>query len=381
MPAVQPLSPLARLGIFTLGVLAILSIAATLLPSAQIELTPQTQVQEVLIDAWSSPEVGQVNLAGAVPAHRVKVTVEGRDSLPASESLRLPDRPAVGEVLFTNLTDQAVKLPVGTVVRSMGKHAQRFATTRAGELPAGPGTSLALPVRALAPGKSGNLPAGSLTALESLLGTQVSVTNPSPTRQGSDRLEPVPSAGDRQQLAERLQNTLQDTALQELRAGLAEGDLLIPSSLELVRVVQSEYRPGEDQPADRLYLNQQLEYQALVIAAQDLHTLVQNVFDANLPTGFAPQPGSLQIEVISPPEIAEDGLVRWKLHANRRIVAQLSEPQAIQLVLGRPIDQAMQQIQANLPLEQSPTVSLTPAWWPRLPILPFRIAIARQPAP
>jgi hypothetical protein len=382
-PEAEParLSPLARLGIFTLGVLAVLSIAATLLPSAQISLTPQTRVQEVVIDTWTGPQVTQVNLAGAVPAHWVKVTVEGRDSLPASETLRLPDQPAIGEVVFTNLTDQLVGVPSGTVVRSQGKLPQRFTVTRSGQIPAGPGTTLTLPVRALAPGAQGNLIAGSLTAMESLLGTRVSVTNPAPTRGGSDRQEPAPSAADRQKLTEQLQRTLQGSALNELRAGLSQGDLLIPSSLKLTDVIETHFQPGEGQPSDRLSLSQQLEYQALVVSAQDLRTLVESVFDANLPPGFIPFDETLQIEMLTPPAPAENETVRWQLHANRQMLAQLSESQAVQLSLGRSIAQAQGRMRASLPLEEPPHITLTPTWWPRLPILPFRIAIHRQPVP
>ncbi len=374
-------SPLARLGIFTLGVLAVLSIAATLLPSAQVNLIPQTRVQEVVIDAWTSPQVNQVNIAGAVPSHWVKVTVEGRDSIPSSEILHLPDQLAVGEVVFTNLTDGPVDIPSGTVVRNQATKLQRFAVTRPGQIPPGPGTTLTLPVTALAPGTQGNLPAGSLTALENLLGTRVSVTNPSPTYRGTDRQEPAPGARDRQQLAERLQKALQETALHELQTILPEGDLLIPTSLNLVNTLETDFQPGEGQPSDRLSLSQRLEYQALVVSAQDLHTLVKTVFDANLQPGFIPDDGTLQIEVLTPPSPGENETVRWKLHANRQVVAQLSEPQAIQLALGRSVAQAAGRMQDSLPLEEPPGITLTPSWWPRLPILPFRIAIHHQPVP
>ncbi len=111
------LPPLARLALFLVGVLAVLALAASLAPSARLVLTPRTMVQDVLIDAWTGPDIDSVNISGAVPSQLITVAVEGRDSLPSSGSLRLTSQPATGTVTFTNLTDQPVKIPLGSGVR------------------------------------------------------------------------------------------------------------------------------------------------------------------------------------------------------------------------------------------------------------------------
>ena len=164
------LKPQARLGFFALGVLALLAIAATLLPEATVTLTPQTGVQEVTMEVRAGEDIAAIDLAGGVPAQWRRVTVEGRDTTPASGTLLLPDRPARGEVLFSNLTDQPVAIPEGMVVLSQGEMIQRFGVQRGGVLPAGPGETISLPVSALAPGSQGNLPAGSLVAIEGRAG-------------------------------------------------------------------------------------------------------------------------------------------------------------------------------------------------------------------
>lgn len=380
---VPRLPPLARAAIFTLGVLALLSLAATLAPRALISLTPQTRVQEVIIDAWTSEsvsavEAGAASLSGAVPARQVTVVVEGRDSLPTSGTILLPDKAASGEILFTNLTDQAVEIPLGTIVRDQSANPQRFATMQAGSLEAGPGITTTLTVRALAPGSQGNLPAHTLTAIEGLLGTQVSADNPLPTASGSDRLMPAPNAEDRRQLVLRLSKALEQTALKELENGLAEGDLLIPSSLSLVRSLEESFQPAENEPADRLSLNMRQEYQALVVKGQDVRSLIQAVFDANLPGGFAPLSDSLATEAMTVPEKAPDGTYHWQQHAHRQMLAQFSPAQVTQLALGLPVDYAQARLAAALPLEASPQILLFPDWWPRLPILPFRIQVVYQ---
>jgi hypothetical protein len=375
------LKPARRLGFFALGVLSLLAIAMTLVPSAVVTLAPQTGIQEVTLDVRADTGINEVDLSGAVPAQWVQVMVEGRDTRPASGTMLVPDSPAQGEALFTNLTDQAVVIPEGTVVLSPGKANQRFTVVQEGKLPARPGETISLPVRALAPGSQGNLPAGSLIAIEGLLGTQASVTNPQETHSGSDRQEPAPSAEDRRLLAERLHGSLEQTAIQELQRGLQPGGVLITSTLELVNNLEEKFQPGEGQPADQLVLNLRQEYQAQVVSAADINALALAVFNANLPPGFTPVDGSLRVENIGLTPSLEDGQspdenqLQWKLHAYRQILAQAPTSQAIRLVLGFDPEAASQQLQSELALEEPPEIRLIPAWWPRLPILPFRIDV------
>ena len=375
------LQPTSRLFFFAVGVLSLLVIAMTLVPSAVVTLTPQTGVQEVTLDVRADTGVSQVDLSGVVPARWVNVTVEARDALPTHGTMRVPVNPAVGNVQFTNLTDQAVLIPQGTVVLNPDEATQRFEVTQAGVLPAGTSETLSLPVSALTPGSQGNLPAGKLIAIEGLLGTQVSATNPEPMHSGSDRQEPAPNPEDRRLLAEHLHAALQQTAAQELLKDLEPGSVLITSTLELVNNLEEEFQPDVDQPADQLALNLRQEYRAQVVSAEDLRALAQTVFEANLPRGYAPMEGSLRVENAGLPPSVADGQsagerqLTWKMHAYRKILALAPAAQAIRLVMGYDPEAASQKLQDDLALEQPPRIKLTPAWWPRLPFLPFRIEV------
>ncbi|MEW5869938.1 MAG: baseplate J/gp47 family protein [Chloroflexota bacterium] len=384
---IQPpprLHPLLRLAAFSLAVLSVLSIAAALLPGAEIRLAPEQRTQQITIQAQASATDQSVLLSGSLPAQPVNVTVEARQSIPVSGSIWIPDQPAVGEVVFTNLTDQPVTIPETTIVRTLGSPALRFTVTRRGLVPAGPGQTLGLPVRCLTLGSPGNLPAGSLVAIEGQLGTQLSASNPQPTRQGADRKEPAPTEADRQNLASRLRQSLRQSALLELQASLQPGDLLLEDSLSLVEVLDETYSPAQAQPANQLSLSLRAEFQALRVSAQDLNFLAQAVLDAALPAGFEPSNGSLSIETLGPP-VFQNGAAptaRWEMRASRRIQALLPPAQAVQLALGQAPGQAQQRLADGLPLAGLPEITLAPAWWPRLPILPFRITILEQePAP
>ena len=380
-------SRLVRLAFFGLGVLAMLAIAATLLPSARITLTPRTEVQELAMDVYASPQTGEIALSGWAPARPITVTVEGRKEAPVSGELVLPARPALGYVVFTNLSEETVAIPAGTVVRGSAPGV-RFATTSASQAPAGAGKTVTIPVQSIAPGARSNQPANSLSAIEGALGLQLTARNPEALTGGSDRREPAPNAEDRQKLAEALRSELQQTAIQELQNRLAPGDLLILSSLEMARTHQEQFQPAEATPADRLSLNQRLEYRALYVSSAELRSLAEAIFDANLLPSAVPRRESLLVENLSQPvqvphpdNRVQDSppVYRWSLHATRQILARLPEARAIQAVLGLAPAAAASRLQTSLPLEEPPQVQLTPAWWPRMPILPFRIEIIPAP--
>lgn len=366
---------LVRLAFFTMGVMALLSIAAILIPSADLSIAPRVEHQEITIKVQARSQISTVDLSGLVPAHPITITVEGRGAIPVSGMIEIPDRPSTGQVLFTNLTDQPILIPEGTIVRTAAEKAQRFMTTQAGTVPAGPGEFLLLPVRCLLPGSQGNVPAESLTAIEGLLGTQLSAVNPQPARYGSDRLEPAPSAADNRQLAAQLRQSLEKTALQEMQNLLAEGDILLASSLKLSRVVEESFQPSTAQPAGQLSLNLRIEYQAAVIYAQDLNLLAQSVLDMNIPTGFAPRTDTLEVEHLAAPDVNNDGVASWQMTVRRQISAQISAPRVIQLSLGMQPSQASQRLSSALPIQGPPEIILLPSWWPRLPVLPFRIRV------
>lgn len=364
-----------RLALFTLGVLAVLAIAAVLAPGAAIELQPQRQTQEITFNVQANPRLTGIAISGLLPARPTTVVVEGRDSLPSSGSIRVAQDRARGHVRFTNLTDEPVSIPAGTVVRTIEAPTLRFATRQAGEVPAGGGQTLDLPVEALLPGSQGNLPAGSLAAVEGALGAWVAATNPEPTAWGKDRQDPAPEPADRERLAGRLQASLQETALTELRSRLAPGDLLLPSSLTLERTLEAVYDPPDVQPADLLSLSLRLEFSALVVAAGDLQALAAAVLDANLPPGFTPLPGTVAYENLTLPGEPGAAAMAWEVRATRQLEAQLPAAQAIHLALGLPPTEAGQRLADNLPLAAPPQIALTPDWWPRLPVTPFRITV------
>ncbi|MEI7990281.1 MAG: hypothetical protein WCI88_14700, partial [Chloroflexota bacterium] len=97
-------------------ILTVLALAAVFIPTARIELTPKKQIQEIEFKARASESVKSVNITGGIPIHTVSTLVKGQDQIPTSGTMHMPFDQAKGDVRFTNLTNQAIKIPAGTVV-------------------------------------------------------------------------------------------------------------------------------------------------------------------------------------------------------------------------------------------------------------------------
>jgi hypothetical protein len=363
-----------RLGFFALAVLAVLSIAAAVFPTARIELNPQVRSQVIQLEVRALPGVERASLSGLVPLHTSSTVIEGRDSQPTSGQMSLPDGTASGEVTFTNLTDGPVSVPAQLIVTTPGSEV-RFATQRGGQVPAGPGETLDLPVQALLSGSASNLPAGRLTAIQGQLGASLAVNNLSPTTGGSQAPAPAATSRDRSSLYDRLNATLQQNALEEIRSRLKPGAVLLDQQVEITRTLENSLEPAEGEPASQLDLLLRLEFQAPMVEEEDLAALANAVLDANLPPGFAPQPETLEIEQLSEPRLEASGEAHWQVRFRREMVAQLPVGEAINLALGQTPDQARARLSAALALAAPPVIRVKPDWWPRLPLLPIQIAV------
>ena len=374
-PAAWLFHPITRILAFTLGVLAVLAIAALLVPSATVYLDPETEIQKITISVSASPKVQSVELSGAIPAHAESVIVEGRGSLPTSGSIPLPDHRATGEAQFINLTEQSIPLSEGTLVSTLDAQPIRFVTTASAAIPPG-AEGATVPIEAILPGSSGNVPAESIQAIEGALGLDLTVINPAPTRGGTNRQAPAPTEADYQKLYEQLYQTLAEKALEEVGAVLEEGDLLLDQSLTLVTELEKSYSPTEVSPTDLLQLVLRLEFQLVTITHQDIATLGLTVLETNLLEGMSGEIQSLKITHLSTPNIGDDSLAaHWRMQAQWQTTAQIDAAQATTLALGLPGEQAEARLNAELPLDGPAQVILQPSWWPRTPVLPFRISI------
>jgi hypothetical protein len=364
-----------RLGIFAMGVLAVLLIFLLFIPSAQIRLVPAAREQSITLPVSAAPDVATVFLSGNIPARPVIITVKGVAEVAATGTLLLPDQPARGLVRFRNLTANPVTIPADTVVRTAGPTPLRFVTLLKTTLDGGTGNSADLEVVALEPGAPGNVAAGQITAIEGNLGLLVTATNPEALSGGADVERPAPSEADRAKVRTLLVAQLQQQALADMRGILAPNDLLFPGTISLARTLDEAFTPPAGRSGETLSLYAQLEFQAYYASGADLEMLARAALDAAIPVGYAADSESLTLAAASALFSAADGSTRWQLRAGRTIRAQIDPGRVIALARGRSLADAAQNLQSSFDLADAPQVTLAPQWWPVLPVVPFRIGV------
>lgn len=371
--------PVLRSSLFALSLLAVLALSAALLPGASIELQIPVSTQQITIPVIANPQARTVNLAGEVPAHWDSVIVEGREKLPTSGTAQVPEKPATGKVTFTNLTENPVSIPVGTLVSTLDEPVIRFETTQEGRVPGGVGRSVSIAVQAVAPGKESNLSARKLQAIQGPLGLQLSATNPSPTSGGTSLAAAGPSQQDKEKIHESLVESLKQTAIAELLSGWQAAPLSasfpITGTLTLTDTLEMAFTPEDNQPARELELTLRLEFEILVVEGSDLERLVTPLLEAALAPGQQAVPGTLTLQAASPIELTNSGVAKWRMTAKRQVKTILSQAQIAGMASKLPADQAAEILMEQLGLKTAPQIQLWPEWWPYLPFLPVRIEV------
>jgi hypothetical protein len=370
------LLPAARVGALLVGVTSVLILVALFIPRAQIVLHPQSKNQSVVLPVIAGPSVESVFITGSIPAREKRVIVEGMQTVIVTGQGVTPQSKAKGNVTFRNLTQQAVTIPVGTVVRTEDNI--RFATTREGEVPAGLEEVLDLPVEAVESGRSGNVDIETILIVEGRLGLSLSVTNAEPLTGGRETPSVQASDADRERAKEALMETLESEARLQLAEDLNAGDVLFDDTFMLSQIVSEMYDPPAGAAGTKLTLSMQVEFSALYADASDLTQLASLALNASIPSGFAAVSEELTLKPVTKPILNDDGFTRWTIRAERRIVQQVNPAQVTQMIQGIGSRRAQALLEKSLPLENGPEIKLSPAWWPWVPIVPFRISVVTE---
>jgi hypothetical protein len=364
-----------RLLFFTLAVLAMLALLVLFFPSATVSLTPETRLQSLSISLNASPQVTTVTLTAGIPARLASAVFEKSKTASVSGSVITPNTLAAGMAHFRNLSIGKIDIPSGTIIRTSGSSPVRFATTTDGVMPAGVGKAVDVPIQAVEPGSSGNLPADSLNVFEGDLGTSLAVTNPSPTIGGSDQLAPIQTADDRTNLHDALVSEILDQCKTSLPQALNHGDIYFPSTLAVGKIISETYFPADGQTGATLSLTMKMQCKAQYARAADVSSYANLALDANLPAGYE----SISNAVISATHgtllTDAEGTTSWKVTAQRSLRAQIDPLKTVQMIQGRSKAAAARGLVGSLRLAADPSIKVMPGWWPWLPVIPFRIAV------
>ena len=368
--------PVTRIFALAIGVLSVLALVALFIPRAQVILKPVTQTQSIVISVNANPAVKSVFITGSVPIYEKRIIVDGAQTVVVTGEGIVPQSKAKSVVEFRNLTQQAVTIPMGTVVQT--SDTIRFVTTEDGEVAAGVGKKIEVPIEAQEGGNAGNLEAETINAIEGRLGLSLSVTNPEPTTGGRELSSVQASDADRTRVKDLLMKDLEKRARENIAKELKSGDLLFDNTLIVSQTLSEKYDPPAGAAGTKLTLTMQLEFSVQYAATSDLTELAMLAMNAVLPSGFRAAPGAVTVKPVTNPFIAGDKSLHWTMRAERVIAQSFDTAEVTQLVLGYGVKKAQANLDKNLPLVTSPEIQLSPAWWPLVPLLPFRVEVVTQ---
>lgn len=353
--------------------LAMFALVMIVYPETQITIAPAIIEQSLEIDVTASPEITRVGLSGGMPAEIIRVEVEGQRIGETSGSILLGSSYATGQVMFTNLTDQEITIPSGTIILKNRDPQVRFRTIDDVRLQPFPGARTQARIRAVEAGSFGNVGAEEIKAVEGVLGGNVAVVNPEATMGGDETQSRAPTEEDYQLLKRNLISSLEDNAVRELQQKKGENYRMIVETLSTA-IIDEIQEPKVWEPGDRMMLTLRIEFKVWVIREDDLVIIGRNALQANLPSGSKAVDGSLRITNTTVPKLVEDK-VNWKIRATQKTTTMWDGQDLIRAIAGRPIEQAKAAISETLDVSEPPLIDTTPSWWPLIPILPGRIFV------
>jgi len=173
---------------------------------------------------------------------------------------------------------------------------------------------------------------------------------------------------------------LDNAAREKFMDDINSGDMLFDKTLDVSQVLSEEFDPPAGAAGSKLTLTLQVEYSVLYASASDLTELARLAMNASLPSGFhaAPDSEALTIKPATNLSVGENGSARWTMNAERKIIQFVDPAQVTQLIQGYASGSAQSRLEKNLPLASSPHISLSPSWWPWVPIVPFRISVVTE---
>lgn len=369
----NPLPDWLRISLFLLGVAAIFSLAFLFTPRAEVSLFTTRTIQELDLEIKASESITMPDLAGNIPLYEQALTVEAQQQVRTTGLRMVPKTNSGGEVEFSNLQDEPVVVPAGTVVLVPDEPALRFATTREVTVPSGVGATASAEITALQPGMAGNVDENQITAIEGGIGVNLLVTNPEPCSGGTDELSAAGTDSDLAVLRAKTKEQLVSTAAETLMEDMKEEIVVINLTDPVIEVLQFDLQPGLGIATDFMQLSEQAVVHVPYYRVADLKKAVVLSMDAIMLPGMAGIEDSLEYTMISEPA-GDEGHIHWMVHALRELKPRINPAEVALSLQGLPTAEAISFLR-GLPGVSDSAVHVFPRWWKRMPYLSFQIEV------
>jgi len=365
-------SLLGRVVTFTAGVIAVLAVAGLFVPRAAVTLYPESQTRSIVIPVSASPSFESVSITGSLPAQTLSVLVDAEGSLAVTSKITLPKSKSKGVARFTNLGSDEIEIPAGTILSTLDLI--RFVTLNDTRLPTGIDKFVEVRIEALKAGSQGNVESDSISIVEGTLGLSVKVTNPDVISGGTDIKTIGATEGDRAELRVVVLEKLRRSAEMQMRAQIEVEDLLLLDTIKITDTLREEFSPPAGQAGKTLALKMQVEYSAGSISNADLKQLAVSTLSASVPQGFFPF-GEVTFKPLSDPITDSIGVTHFELEATQVTLRDIDEVKVFSIIRGHDPARAQTELMKSFALRDEPQITIRPAWWKRLPLIPFNILV------
>jgi len=345
-----------------------------ILPAATITLVPGRDVINLTVALTADANIDEPDYEAAIiPARLLETNIEEVGSIATTGAQQKATENSIGEVVFSNLGNTTVNIPIGTVVTTSSGTPVSFATTSEAELPSGVGERVTVPVEALEPGVSGNVRANTINTVSGALRFRTRVTNQAGTYGGGSELVPVVTQADQDLLLAQLVESAEANALAKLQEELEPGEWLPPESVQTF-VIAQVFDQLKDDEAETLGLTLRVLVQGMAVEAEEMNeAMLATLQDA------VPEEGQIIAETFQAARTGDSEIIGrttlFTTTASAEYVIPIDPNEVREEVVGLSQADALQAMRENWQIAGQPDIYQDPAWMPKLPRFPNRIQV------
>nr|MBN1229757.1 baseplate J/gp47 family protein [Anaerolineae bacterium] len=367
------------LGIILLTILLVtlLTSAYIVIPRATIYLDPAGNQVTVTTTITANPSAADSNIEHAqIGARFVGVEVASSASVETTGTAALPTESSRGIVVFTNLIPEQVTIPKGTIVRTSAAQPVRFETLVDATLPGRVGGNVEVPIIAVEPGFTGNVPSERINEVEGSLAGRVGVINTEPTRGGNVTDIQAVSEADISRVRGILLQQLHQRALAEMQSDLLFEQEFVPVETLIVAIIHSEiYSSNVGQAADELRLTMRVTIQGTAIDERLAREVVYDELAGKMGMGYVITSDTLIFRRGDVLGVDDERRVTFIMQGSGEVVTAIDPSSVQELVRGVSLREASLRLDRELALDTPPEIDIRPSFWPTLPYLSKRIVI------
>lgn len=344
------------------------------LPTAELRLQPATQQLTASIELEAVPGLDAAN-GRTIPATTRTVEVSASSDTLTTATFTKAEEYATGNVLLTNRTAQAVRVPAGSVARTTDGSAIKFVLQQDVALPARAGASAQGTMRAVRPGPAGNVAANLINSMEGYLADLIVVTNQATLAGGEVKQLPAVASADLSRLQKLVEAELVENGYAQLAAALPASQFAPQKSARITRVFEATFSNAAGEPAEMLSLLMRAAVSVTVVDEQQLHAVGLQELEQRVGADLVLLPDSVSYSRSTEVLALSEGRAAFTLTARGTAGPQIDARLVQQAVRWQPVAQAPELIYKLFPIVQRPSLAVWPAWLKRTPWLAWRTRV------